>query len=147
MVKIGFAGTTDAGRVASLIGAAVRGAGERRAIVAVAYADADSAGSLPPEELIGVAARAGVGGVLLDTAAKEGPGLRERMTSHALASWVAAAHAAGLQVALAGKLTAADLGFVRDAGADIAGVRGAACDGGRLGTVSAGHVRRLRALL
>src|SRR6185503_19868061 len=41
MVKVGFAGTRDANRVASLIGAAVRGAGEGRAIVAVAYADDD----------------------------------------------------------------------------------------------------------
>ena len=147
LVKIGFAGTSDAGRVSSLISAAVRGAGEHGAVVAVAYADAERAGSLPPEKLVAVAARAGAAGVLLDTADKDGPGLRERMPIHALASWVASAHAAGLQVALAGKLTAADLSFVREAGADIAGVRGAACDGGRLGCVSADRVRRLRALL
>jgi len=33
---------------------------------------------------------------------------------------------------------------VRDAGADIAGVRGAACVGGRSGTVAADRVRLLR---
>ena len=147
LVKIGFAGTSDAGRVSSLIAAAVRGAGDRGAVVAVAYADDERAGSLAPEALVAVAARAGATGVLLDTADKDGPGLRERMPVHALASWVASAHAAGLQVALAGKLTAADLSFVREAGADIAGVRGAACDGGRLGCVSAGLVCRLRAML
>ena len=62
----------------------------------------------------------------------------------ALAAWVADAHDAGLLVALAGKLTADDLTFVRDAGADIAGVRGAACDGGRTGRVTADKVRLLR---
>jgi hypothetical protein len=50
-------------------------------------------------------------------------------------------------VALAGKLQADDLAFVRDAGADIAGVRGAACDGARTGRVSAEKVRQLARLI
>ena len=41
-------------------------------------------------------------------------------------------HAAGLQVALAGALRAEDLPVVRDTGADIAGVRSAACGDGAL---------------
>ena len=84
--------------------------------------------------------------MLLDTADKSGPGLRGLMTPRALARWVAEAHDAGLLVALAGKLTADDLAFVRDAGADIAGVRGAACDGGRTGRVSSDRVAVLRKL-
>jgi uncharacterized protein (UPF0264 family) len=48
-----------------------------------------------------------------------------------------------LLVAVAGKLTATDLPLVRDAGADIAGVRGAACAGGRSGVVSRALVRVL----
>jgi uncharacterized protein (UPF0264 family) len=59
---------------------------------------------------------------------------------------VSEAREAGLMVALAGQLTADDLPFARDAGADIAGVRGAACDGGRSGRVSADKVRALRAV-
>ena len=46
---------------------------------------------------------------------------------------------------MAGKLTADDLGFVRNAGADIAGVRGAACEGGRTGRVTVEKVRLLAA--
>jgi uncharacterized protein (UPF0264 family) len=84
--------------------------------------------------------------LLLDTSDKSGPGLRELMTAVALARWVARAHEAGLLVALAGKLTADDLAFVRDAGADIAGVRGAACEGGRTGRVSSERVALLRLL-
>jgi uncharacterized protein (UPF0264 family) len=64
----------------------------------------------------------------------------------ALAAWVARAHAAGLLTALAGKLTGDDLALAREAGADVAGVRGAACAGGRTGRVSADKVRRLSAL-
>ena len=57
-----------------------------------------------------------------------------------LTAWVAKVHAAGLIAALAGKLTADDLSFVQDAGADIAGVRGAACDNGRTGHVTVERV-------
>jgi uncharacterized protein (UPF0264 family) len=84
--------------------------------------------------------------VLLDTANKSGPSLRGLVAPDTLAAWVAKAHEAGLLVALAGQLTADDLAFVRDAGADIAGVRGAACDGGRTGRVASDRVRLLRAL-
>jgi uncharacterized protein (UPF0264 family) len=92
------------------------------------------------------AARSGASGVLLDTADKSGAGLRELVAPHDLGRWIAEAHRAGLFVALAGKLTADDLAYVRDAGADIAGVRGAACDYGRTGRVVANKVRALRAL-
>jgi uncharacterized protein (UPF0264 family) len=142
-VKVGFAGVEDSGRVLGLVAATVRGA---LRVVAVAYADAANAGSLTHDAITEAAARGGAAGVLLDTADKDGPALRELMTRSALASWVSRAHGANLFVAVAGKLTAEDLAFVRDAGADIAGVRGAACEGGRQGRVSVDRVRRLRAL-
>lgn len=150
LVKVGFAGMTSASRVEGLIRAAVRGARTGSdgtgGVVAVAYADADRVASLGAGVLFDVAARAGATGVLLDTADKAGPGLRGIMAPAALARWVGAAHDAGLLVALAGQLTAGDLAFVRDAGADIAGVRGAACEGGRSGHVSADKVARLSIL-
>jgi len=151
LVKVGFAGIASAGRVATLTTAAVRGAkavtNGNGGVVAVAYADADRAASLAPADLVEIAARAGAQGVLLDTADKIGPGLRGLIAPRELAAWVAEAHDAGLFVALAGRLTADDFPFVRDAGADIAGVRGAACDGGRTGRVAAGRVRLLRRAL
>jgi len=146
-VKVGFAGIASAGRASSLVTAAARGARQGRArtgVVAVAYADADRVGGLPPPELAEVAAAAGIEGFLIDTADKDGPGLCSLVEPSMLAAWVAEAHAAGLVVALAGKLKANDLRFVRDIGADIAGVRGAACKGGRRGQVTAGRVRLLR---
>ena len=141
LVKVGFAGIRNASRIETLIRAAVRGARAPTGVVAVAYADAQPVGAF-----VDVAARAGAMAVLLDTADKSGPGLRGLMTPTTLARWVAEAHEAGLLVALAGKLIAEDLSFVRDAGADIAGVRGAACDGGRAGRVSSERVSLLRAL-
>jgi uncharacterized protein (UPF0264 family) len=145
LVKVGF-GASPGERIARLVSAAVRGAktgGRNAGVVAVAYADAARAASLP--ELLEWAAL-GAAGVLLDTADKSGPGLRALVAPRTLAAWVTSAHEAGLLVALAGQLTADDLAFVREAGADIAGVRGAACHGGRTGRVEADRVRRLRTL-
>lgn len=145
LVKIGFAGITSRTRVASLVAAARDGAaGTHAGVIATAYADADRVASLNPFAMIDAAALAGATGILLDTVDKQGPGLRGLMSSERLHSWVSAARDARLLVALAGKLTADDFGFVNDAGADIIGVRGAACDGGRTGQIVAARVRAIR---
>jgi (5-formylfuran-3-yl)methyl phosphate synthase len=117
-------------------------------VVAAAYADAGRAASAPlaPELLPSVARAAGVGACLLDTAVKDGRGLLEWISPDALASLVADAHGAGLQMALAGALRAEDLPVVQATGADIAGIRSAACgDGRRSGPLDAARVRALRA--
>jgi uncharacterized protein (UPF0264 family) len=141
-VKLGFAGNADSARIERLLVSAVRAGGGT--IVAVAYADAECASAISPLRLIDVGARAGVQGVLLDTARKDGPGVCEWMGGSALSEWVRRAHDAGLFAAVAGSLTADQLPRVRDVGADIAGVRGAACVGGRSGVITRDGVRRLR---
>ena len=66
-------------------------------------------------------------------------------TREALAALVAEAHAAGLEIALAGALRAEDLPAVRATGADIAGVRSAACrDGRRTAALDPARIARLR---
>lgn len=148
-VKVGFAGTTSAARVAALIAGALRGAHHvnpgRCGVVAVAYADAGPEVSLSPTALVDVAARVGAIGVLLDTANKSGPGLSGLMSTRDLSAWVAHARKADLRVALAGRLTLNDLSWAGECGADIAGVRGAACENGRTGRVTSARVQRLRA--
>jgi uncharacterized protein (UPF0264 family) len=145
-VKVGFAGVDNVARAAALAAAAVRGAGSS-GVVAVAYADATQADSLHPTAILDVAARNGARGLLLDTADKRGGGLSTLYSPRQLALLVADAHAAGLFMALAGRLEAEDLPMVRDTDADIAGVRGAACVGGRSGITSAELVRDLRAAM
>lgn len=140
-VKIGFDGVSTLARARSLAAAAVRGAPQ---VILAGYVDAP--GHLSAGALLDTAVRTGARGVLLDTLDKAGPGLRALVEAPTLAAWTVRARAAGLLVALAGRLTEDDLPFVRDMGADIAGVRGAACDGGRTGRVSAARVRRLRVL-
>ncbi len=147
-VKVGFAGIRERVRVEHLVSAAVRGvrANGSGSVVAVAYAD-DAAMSVDRMTLLDVAARAGASGVLLDTADKRGPGLLHLVSPAALAAWVAAGHSHGLTVALAGQLTADDLPAVLDTGADIAGVRGAACEAGRSSRVSTERVNALKAII
>lgn len=148
LVKVGFAGIDDPQRVAALIASAVRGCARARrgrsGVVAVAYADVgepDAMGAMP---LVELAARHGARGVLIDTADKSRGGLLAWLSPDALSAWVAHAHGHGLIAALAGRLVAEDLPILCDAGADIAGVRGAACEGGRDGHVSAARIGALR---
>lgn len=139
LVKVGLAGVRDVRRAWALLVAATAAA----PTVAVAYADSSRAGSLEPRDVLDAAANSGATGVLLDTALKDGGGLFSLMTQDAVRDWIAQAHAAGLGTAIAGKLTEGDLSTVRALGAEVAGLRGAACDGGRTGRISRERVRTL----
>jgi uncharacterized protein (UPF0264 family) len=143
LVKIGFAACQQR-RVDLLLAAAASACGRER-VVAVAYADHERAGSPPPRDILDAAAAAGVAGVLLDTADKERPALRGVLDDGAVARWVTAARSAGLVAAIAGGVQAGDLPRLASMRPHIIGVRGAACEGGRTGTVTADRVRRLRA--
>jgi uncharacterized protein (UPF0264 family) len=150
LVKVGFAGAADVARVEQLIVACVRGCERGRSpsgVIAVAYADAQDGTTIDATLLATIAARAGARGVLVDTVDKRGVGLAALWTRAQLSAWVARAHEHGLLAAVAGKVGITDLGLVSDAGADVVGVRGAACDGGRNGRVSVDRVRDLRVTL
>jgi uncharacterized protein (UPF0264 family) len=140
----GVGGAADAAAVLRAARVAVEGEAE---VVAVAYADAARVPRRPlaPGELVEAARLAGVGGCLVDTAVKDGRGLLSWLGGDALAELVAEAHDAGLEIALAGELRADDLVAVRGTGADIAGVRSAACrDGRRTSALDPGRVAELR---
>jgi len=129
-VKVGLAGLAAALRAANDAG-----------VVAVYAADADS--EVPFDAALDFAATNGAKGLLVDTADKSGPGLLRLLTPATLARYVALVHARGLFIALAGKLSGEDLPIVRRTGADIAGVRGAACVGTRMDSISTTSVQRL----
>jgi uncharacterized protein (UPF0264 family) len=146
-VKVGLWGVSTESEAVVLL-RTVREGAPGALVVAGAYADARRVTHAPlaPELLPRVAHAAGVGVCLLDTAVKDGRGLLEWLSPDALVSLVHEAHAAGLQVALAGALRAENLPVVAATGADIAGVRSAACgDDRRSGPLEAARVRALRA--
>ncbi|HEX6743332.1 MAG TPA: (5-formylfuran-3-yl)methyl phosphate synthase [Solirubrobacteraceae bacterium] len=146
-VKVGLWGaSTEADAIALL--RTVREAAPDAMVVAGAYADARRVPHAPlaPELLPRVARAAGVEVCLLDTAIKDGRGLLDWLSEQALTALVDEAHELGLEVALAGALRAEDLPVVGATGADIVGVRSAACAAGRrTGPLDPARVRALRA--
>jgi len=143
-VKVGFAAIDSQARVVSLLAAAQKGVSATgAAVVAVAYADHDRVAAPSPDAIVAAAAVAGAQGVLLDTATKDGVGLLQLFDELALSAWVRRVQASRMFAALAGQLRAIDLDVVKAMGANIAGVRGAACDGDRHGHINAGKVRDL----
>jgi (5-formylfuran-3-yl)methyl phosphate synthase len=137
-VKVGLYGVSDEDDAVALL-RAVRDGARGAVVVAAAYADARRVAHAPlAPELVPRVAQAA------DTAVKDGRGLLEWLSPDALGALVADAHAAGLQLALAGALRVEDLPVIRDTGADIAGVRSAVCaDGNRSGPLDAARVRAL----
>lgn len=148
-VKVGLWGTSTEDEAVVVLRAVREALDGGVTVIAAAYADAARVPSRPlrPEAVVDAARRAGVGGCLVDTAVKDGRGLFEWLTPDALEALVAEGHAANLQMALAGALRAEDLPTVRATGADIAGVRSAACrDGRRAAPLDGERIGRLRAL-
>ncbi len=148
-VKLSFPATCDAESARELLSAAVDAAIEvgNLSVVAAAFADRRYMDGVTLLELVEIAAEAGATGLLLDTAMKNGKTLFDVCDEDTLRDIIAQARRRGVMPALAGSLRAADLPRAKALGAAIVGVRGAACDGGRIGTISENRVRVLRETL
>ena len=145
-VKVGFADVRDLDPVRARLRGVMDGVLlSPCAVVAVAYADWHDVGAAAPSTVVTAAAAEGAMGVLVDTVRKDGAGLFRCLGHAALESLVHEARARSLLVALAGRITCEDLAFAYEAGAEVVGVRGAACDGGRDGRVRESRVRDLMA--
>ncbi|MDQ2765689.1 MAG: (5-formylfuran-3-yl)methyl phosphate synthase [Gemmatimonadota bacterium] len=145
-VKVGFADVRELSAVRERLARVMDGAlmpTSPCAVVAVAYADWDEVGGAAPSTVLAAAAAEGAMGVLVDTVRKDGAGLFRCLGRAALGSLVREARARSLMVALAGRITVEDMAFAYEAGAEIVGVRGAACEHGRAGRVRESRVREL----
>jgi len=144
--KFGFGGISQPRRAAQLLDAAVRASYRwlrSPAVVAVAYADWERARSLEPSRLVQLASAAGARGVLLDTAFKDQGSLFQLWSEERIAELVFSVREARLLTALAGGLGLEEVERARAMRLDVAGVRGAACEGGRNGTISLKRVTAL----
>jgi uncharacterized protein (UPF0264 family) len=145
-VKVGFADARDLGMVRARLSRVMDGALRSPtpcAVVAVAYADWHEVGAAAPSTVVAAAGAQGAMGVLVDTVRKDGAGLFRCLGRASLECLVQDARSRSLLVALAGRITVEDLAFAYEAGVEIVGVRGAACDGGREGCVRESRVREL----
>jgi (5-formylfuran-3-yl)methyl phosphate synthase len=149
-LKLGFAGIRSPSLVGDILETAVATAAKEAVpsrIVAVAYADVERAGALSPELVCRLASESRATGVLLDTHTKDGQSLLKWIRLSDLTVWVSRARGIGLLTALAGGLGMDELALVAQASPDVVGVRGAACEGGRHGSVTLGRVLALRKCL
>ena len=99
-------------------------------VVATGYADARRVGSVNPMLIPDIAHEAEADIAMIDTAIKDGKNLFAFLTINQLRNFVNAAHDHGLEAALAGSLRKEDLPAVYALGADVVGLRGAACTHG-----------------
>ena len=144
-IKIGFAGVRSPQAIGRLIDHAVRvGTAAMVRVVPVAYADAHRARSASPGALLELTRNSGAAGLLVDTYVKDGKGLLRWFDLPALSHWIEELHRRGLIAAVAGALRPDDLHLLRGIDADVIGVRGAACEGGREGRITANRVMSLR---
>ncbi|MBL8977518.1 MAG: hypothetical protein JNM53_03840 [Gemmatimonadetes bacterium] len=145
-VKLGFHGVRDAGQAEALLREAVRRAARlpaRPRVIAVAYADAARVHSLPPDAFQFFVPEAGADGLLVDTCLKDGQTLFDFVEPAGLASLASALAADEIPLAVGGSLGLQQVRAASEAGAQIFGVRGAVCRGGRNGIVDDGLVRDL----
>ncbi len=124
-------------------GALSHALGDGPNLVPVVYADWEAASAPTPTAVIAASAAAGATTLLIDTFDKRSPGIASCPGASTVAAWVRDASAAGIRVALAGRLAARDLPVFAALGAAVLGVRSAACEGGRLGRVERGKVASL----
>jgi uncharacterized protein (UPF0264 family) len=96
-------------------------------VVASGYADAARANTIDPLLIPEIAYKAKADVAMIDTAIKDGKSLFTFLVKSQIQSFVDSAHKYGLKGALAGSLQKEDLPVVHALGADIAGLRGAAC--------------------
>ncbi len=147
-LKLGLASASGPSAARRMVDGALGAASRSRVpLIVVAYADHEAADAPAPGIVSRVAADAGARGVLLDTWRKDGSGLFHHITPDALRAWIEVAKEAGLLVALAGSLDADGVRTVARLPADVVGVRGAACEGGREGVLLEERVRALRRAL
>lgn len=116
-------------------------------LILATYADAGPDEAVSVAALPALAAEVGADGCLVDTLHKDGRSLRVHLSPAALEAFVRQCHAYGLSAALAGALQADDLPVLAALGADLAGVRGAACREGRSGQLDERLVRALKSML
>lgn len=112
-------------------------------LVAVAFADVAGENGVRPDQVVEVAVRAGVAGAMLDTLRK-GRSIFQVLGESTLGRWVEEVRAGELLCGLAGSLTVEDAVRASSLGADVVGLRGAVCAGGRSGRVVAERVRGVR---
>ncbi|MBS7288145.1 MAG: hypothetical protein KIH01_05240 [Candidatus Freyarchaeota archaeon] len=151
-VKVGLYGVSkfeDAVYLSMQVVRAVKEFSPRVKVVIAGYADAGRIGAIDPFLVPTVVEEAGADVAMVDTAVKDGLSLVDLWGEEGVLRFVSLAKDRGISAALAGSLRREEIPLVARSGADIVGVRGAACDGGdRIrGRITSLRVRELVAII
>lgn len=129
-VKVGLSGcktTQEAVYLLQNVTQAAKQANPKIKVAAAGYADAQRVDALDPMLIPDIAFKAQADVAMLDTWVKDGKSILMSITTEQLRKFSSRSHHLGLEVAMAGSLRKEDLPVIYDCGADIAGLRGAAC--------------------
>jgi len=129
-IKSGLHGVKKSEKAINLLRKIIRAAREYNPaikVVASGYADAARANTVDPLKVPEIAYEADADVAMLDTAIKDGQALFKFLSLDHLQQFIETSHSYGMKAALAGSLHKEDLPKVQALGADIAGVRSAAC--------------------
>jgi uncharacterized protein (UPF0264 family) len=129
-IKVGLGGIKTPKEAIFLLQNAIKAAKECNPKIKVAvagYADAAETDAINPLVIPEIAYKSQVDVAMLDTSVKDGKTLFDHLSEEQLKKFVDSAHGFGLEAALAGSLRKQDLPVIYGLGADIAGLRGAAC--------------------
>ncbi len=97
-------------------------------VVIAGYADAYRINSIDPLLIPQVASEAGADIAMVDTAIKDGVGLLDLWTLDKIENFIQDAHNRNILAALAGSIKKEDIPLIYNLGADVVGIRGAACE-------------------
>jgi uncharacterized protein (UPF0264 family) len=115
--------------------------------VAVAYADWRAACAPTPADVLAHAIACGCPVLLIDTWSKSVGDLFDRLPAESMTELARRVRAAGIHLALAGSLKQSSLAEAVRYRPSLLAVRGAACEGDRIGKISLARVAALRAAL
>lgn len=116
--------------------------------VAVAYSDFGRSDAPAPERVLDAAIATGCQILLLDTFVKDGRTTFDHLSEADLKDLIQRSHDAAIKVAIAGQVSADNVGHIQTVKPDIVAVRGAVCeDRNRRKCVQQGEVTKLRKAL
>jgi len=129
-IKVGLYGikkSDEAVRLLESVNRAAKECNPRIKVACTGYADAEKIGAIDPMLIPEIAKQAKIDVAMIDTYTKDGRNLFDNLSLKKIKTFIDFAHSLGLEVALAGSLRKQDLSVVYDLGADVVGIRGAAC--------------------
>ncbi|KOY65419.1 (5-formylfuran-3-yl)methyl phosphate synthase [Clostridium sporogenes] len=136
-VKVGIKGCKNSEQVREVAVAICRAIKDfkKTKLIIGCYGDYKEMGTVSPDEVLRGVEGTEVAGILIDTLQKDGRSLFDFMSKEELNEFSNKCHEKGFLCSLAGSIKPKHIPVLNALHSDITGVRGAICDGGRMGRI------------